>query len=315
MDIVVEAPAGAALADTLVDLAVPYQDVNAVVAARAALDREPDLAELLASHVRELVRDMGVVGGGPGGGPGGGTLLGPPMEPLPGRGPAGHWLPLLVFTAVRPHTLAYHRAHGVPAEVSRRTLADTGRHVAAHRRRHGTAGLADVSWLARHFRGVIYQLGRLQYERTRLGGRTGRAAAAAGLALGPGDPALGVHVPDFSGPLDPGACDESVALAREFFARHFPDESYTIATCHSWLLDPQLAAYLPAGSNIIRFQRRFRPAYPTGAPDDRTTIGFVFGDPELPPDALPARTALERAVRDHLASGGHWRSGNGWFTL
>jgi hypothetical protein len=311
MDIVGEVPAGQALAETLVDLAVPYEEINAVLAARAALDREPDLAELLASHVRELVGEMGAVGGGPGGG----VLLGPEMEALPGRGPAGHWLPLLVFAAVRPHTLAYHRAHAVPAEVSRRTLADTGRHVAVHRRRHGAAGLADVRWLARHFRGVIYQLGRLQYERTRLGGKTGRAAAAAGLRLGPGDPALGVHVPDFSGPLDPEACDASVALAREFFPRHFPGESYTIATCHSWLLDPQLAAYLPAGSNIVRFQRRFRPAYPAGDPDDRTTIGFVFGDPGLAPGALPGRTALERAVRDHLASGGHWRGGNGWFAL
>lgn len=311
MDIVVEVPAGQALAETLVDLAVPYEEINAVLAARAALDREPDLAELLASHVRELVGEMGTVGGGPGGG----VLLGPPIEALPGRGPAGHWLPLLVFAAVRPHTLAYHRAHEVPAEVSRRTLADTGRHVAVHRRRHGAAGLADVRWLARHFRGVIYQLGRLQYERTRLGGKTGRAAAAAGLRLGPGDPALGVHVPDFSGPLDPAACDASVALAREFFPRHFPGESYTIATCHSWLLDPQLAAYLPAGSNIVRFQRRFRPAYPAGDADDRTTIGFVFGDPGLAPGALPGRTALERAVRDHLASGGHWHGGNGWFAL
>lgn len=311
MDIVVEVPAGTDLADTLVDLAVPYEEINAVVAARAALHREEDLAQLLASHVRELVRDMGVVGGGPGGGP----SLGPPMEALPGRGPAGHWLPLLTFAAVRPYTLAYHRAQGVPAEVTRRTLADTGRHLAVHRRRHGVPGLADVRWLTRHFRGVLYQLGRLQYERTRLGGKTGRAAAAAGLALGPGDPALGVHIPDFSGPLDPAACDASVARAREFFAGHFPDEPYTIATCHSWLLDPQLAAYLPAGSNIVRFQRRFRPAYPAGEADDRTTIGFVFGDPELAPDALPARTTLERAVRDHIASGGHWHGGNGWFTL
>ncbi len=307
----VEVPAGTALAEALVDLAVPYEDVNAVLAARTALDRDPDLAALLQSHVRELVRDMGVVGGGPGGGP----HPGPQLETLPDRGPAGHWLPLLAMVAARPYTLAYHRSHGIDPEVSRRTLADTGRHVTVHRRRHGTAGAADLRWLGRLFRGALYQLGRLQYERTRLGGTTGRALTGAGLPLGPGDLVLGLHIPDFTGPLDPAACDASLARARDFFARHFPDEPYTIITCHSWLLDAQLADHLPADSNIVRFQRRFRPAGARGEPDDRTTIGFVFGDPELDPAALPGRTTLERAVRDHLAAGAHWRPGAGWLPL
>lgn len=306
-------PRGIELAEALVDLGVPYEDVNAVVAAGDLLAADCELSALLDGHVRDIVRDMGVVGGG--GGPQGGLRLGPHMEPLPERGPGGHWLPLLVFAAARPHTLAYHRARGIPEEVSRRTLADTGRHLAVHRRRYGTAGLADVGWLVRHFRGVIFQLGRLQYERTRLGGRTATALASAGLPLGPGDPGLGVHIPDFTGPLDPDACDSSVARAREFFPRHFPDEPYAVATCHSWLLDAQLAAYLPAGSNIVRFQTRFRPGHPCEEPDDRTTIGFVFGDPELEPEALTGRTTLERAVADHLRAGRHWHGGNGWFLL
>jgi hypothetical protein len=307
----VEVPAGTALAEALVDLAVPYEDVNAVLAARAALDREPDLAQVLRTQVRELVRDMGVVGGGPGGGP----QLGPRLEALPDRGPAGQWLPLLVLVAARPYTLAHHRARGIDPEVSRRTLADTGRHVTVHRRRHGSPGAADLRWLGRLFRGALYQVGRLQYERTRLGGATGRALADAGLPLGPGDPVLALHVPDFTGPLDPAACDASLARAREFFARHFPDEPYTVVTCHSWLLDAQLADHLPADSNIVRFQRRFRLVGGRDEPDDRTTIGFVFGDPDLDPAALPGRTALERAVRDHLAAGGHWRPGAGWLPL
>jgi hypothetical protein len=41
----------------------------------------------------------------------------------------------------------------------------------------------------------------------------------------------------------------------------------------------------------------------------------VFGDPNLPVESLPRRTALERAVGDHLRGGGHWYIGHGWFPL
>jgi hypothetical protein len=155
----------------------------------------------------------------------------------------------------------------------------------------------------------------LQFQRSRLGGRTGEAVRAAGLPLGPGDFALNVHIPDFLGPITPAACDRSLARAREFFARHFPEETYRVATCHSWLLDPQLAEYLPKDSNIVRFQDRFRFAYEKKEAEDDVPVGFVFGDPELPLDGLPRRTTLERAIGDHLRAGRHWYSGHGWFEL
>ncbi len=323
--------AGGELAETLLDLAVPHEDVNPLVAARAALD--DGLGWLLDRCVRVLVRDMGVAAADPaeeadasdeGDAPheaagiatGPVRRFGPALPALPaGTGPAGHWFPALVFAAALPHTLAYHRAHGVPPEVSRRTLADLGRQLALHRRRHGTGGVVNAHWLVNHFRGVLYQLGRLQFERTRLGGAMGRAVAAAGLPSGPGGPALGVHVPDFRGPLTPEACQESVDRAREFFRSHFPQEHYPVAVCHSWLLDPQLADHLPAEANIVRFARRFRPGYPEREVADRETVGFVFGDGDLPFGTLPRRSTLERAIADHLAAGGHWYGGNGWFAL
>ncbi|MBM9509891.1 DUF5596 domain-containing protein [Streptomyces sp. KK5PA1] len=304
----VRLPHGEALAEVLLDLAVAHEDINPVVGAREQLGADPVLAELLERCVRTFVRDMGVVGGGP--------QLGPRLPALPsGTGPAGHWFALLVFAATVRHTLAFHLRRGIPAEVSRRTFADVGRQCAVHYRRHGTPGIVNTSWLTRHFRGVLYHLGRLQYERTRLGGRTGRAVAEAGGPAGPGDLSLNVHIPDFSGPLTPVACDESVERARAFFARHFSDGPHTVATCHSWLLDPQLAERLPAGSNIVRFQRRFR-LLPVGeAPDDDAPLRFVFGTSDRPLSDLPRVTALQRAVTDHLMSGGHWYGGTGWFAL
>ncbi|CAM5696346.1 hypothetical protein SALBM311S_01049 [Streptomyces alboniger] len=58
--------------------------------------------------------------------------------------------------------------------------------------------------------------------------------------------------------------------------------------CHSWLLDPQLRSYLPEDSNVVRFQERFRGAREDTEPADTEPVQFVFGDPELPVESLPA---------------------------
>ncbi|MER7679259.1 acyltransferase domain-containing protein [Streptomyces sp. NPDC096934] len=292
------------LADVLLDLAVAHEHVNELVALRARLAADPEATTLLTRCVARFVRDMGEIGKG----------WEPPAFPA-STGALGRCFHLYVFVAALPYVRAHHRARGIPDDVSRRTLADLGRQVAVHRRRLGTPGLLFPWWIALHFHGELFQLGRLQFQRARLGRRTGRAVAAAGLGAGPGDPCLSLHIADFRGPLSPAACERSLALAREFFARHYPEERHEVAECHSWLLDPQLGRYLPADSNIMRFQKRFRVAYQETTPDDGVPVGFVFGDPELPARELPRRTAVERAVGDHLRGGGHWYVGHGWFPL
>jgi hypothetical protein len=285
---------------------VPHEDIDDLVALLPGRDRSPAAWWLLERCACALVRTMGAIDGPP------------PFPTLPeGFGSLRRLFYVYVFLATLPHVLTFHRARGIPEEVSWLTLADLGRNMAAHRRRYGRAGLAEPYWPMLHFRGALYQLGRLQFQRARLGGRTGRAVAAAGLPYNTGHPALAVHVPAYYGPLSPAACDASFAQARAFFARHFPEERYEVAVCHSWLLDAQLGDYLPEDANIIRFQRRFRLAYRPDA-DDAGIVRFVFGrtEPTLDiVDALPARTRLERAVVDHLKSGRHWHGGAGWLLL
>ncbi|MFK8908722.1 acyltransferase domain-containing protein [Streptomyces sp. YS-3] len=305
-------PVGDELPEMLLDLAVPHEDINELVGIARRVVDDPEARGLLAESVRALVREIGSVGHQPD----------PPPVP---EAPAG-WrgeseavvrrlFPVLTLLAALPHTRAYHDERAVPADIARRTLADLGRSLALHRRRHGTAGLAVPHWLRHHFRGELYQLGRLQFQRARLGERTGEAVRAAGLPLGPGDACLSIHIPDCRGPLTPQACDTSLALAKDFFALHYPEETYRVAVCHSWLLDTQLEKYLPEESNIVRFQRRFRIPYRETEPDDGTPVFFVFGDPDLPVEALLQRTAVERAVAGHLLAGGHWYGGHGWFEL
>ncbi|WP_101392316.1 acyltransferase domain-containing protein [Streptomyces sp. TLI_146] len=300
-------PVGDELAEVLLDLAVPHEDINELVRIARRLEGDPEAGGLLEESVRALVRDIGEVGFQP--------EMPAVSEGLGGAAAVRRLFPVLVLLAALPHTRAYHDERAVPADIARRTLADLGRHLAIHRRRYGNAGLLDPRWLWRHFRGELYQVGRLQFQRDRLGKRTGEAVRAAGLPLGPGDACLSIHIPDFRGPLTPQACDASLALAKDFFALHYPEETYRVAVCHSWLLDPQLEKYLPEESNIVRFQRRFRTPYRETEADDRLPVFFVFGDPDLPVEALLQRTAVERAVAGHLLAGEHWYRGHGWFEL
>lgn len=286
-------------ADELLRLAVPHEDINGVIA--SAPRPGTDTWGLLQRSVNSLVSTMGDLDG--------------PTVAFPTTLPdeLGPYFYTHVFAATAPFTRAYHRERGIPADVSWATLADMGRHMAVHRRRYGTAGVHAPWWHSHAYRGTLYDLGRLQFERVRPPERTVAAIHAAGVSHEPGDLALSVHIPDFRGPFTPEACDAAFARAREFFPTYFPEQRHDIAVCDSWLLDEQLAAYLPADSNIVHFQRRFAQDHKRDD-DDGGVISFVYGR-ELPVDEMPRRTTLERAVADHLRAGGTWHGTHGWFSL
>jgi hypothetical protein len=217
---------------------------------------------------------------------------------LPGAfGTTGRFFYVYLFLAALGDVRAWHEERGIPDDVSWTTLADLGRNLTRDRRLLGEGGLRTSAWLTLHFRGAIYALGRLQFNLSRF----------------QGGPALGIHIPE-GGPLSPEACDASLGWAREFFPAHFPETPWRVGTCYSWLLDDQLAEYLDDGSNIIRFQRRFR-IVGDGSDGDADILRFVFKRiaPDL--DELPQRTRLERAIVTHLRSGRHWRNRTGWLEL
>jgi len=211
---------------------------------------------------------------------------------------------LLALLGTVPAARAWFAAEGIDDDIARDSLAD----LTPKLRDYGVAA-TGVDWLAKVVTCGVFVLGRLQFEPARAGG------------------AWDTHIPE-SGPLDPAACDASFARAVAFF-RARGDTTTTAFECRSWLLDPQLAGYLPAHSNILRFQRRFilTDAEETDAPAARTAGGdeategdhavakFVFRRPlaELP--TIVGATTLERAVLAHLAAGGHWRERAGVMRL
>jgi hypothetical protein len=129
-----------------------------------------------------------------------------------------------------------------------------------------------------------------------------------------------VHIPGGER-LDLDACIASMAEARAFFAAHFSDRPVACLACESWLMDPQLAAYLDPGANIVRFQRLFTIlplVEEMGATSrgDADMLGYVFGhagDASLDHlDRLPQASTLQRAFVRHLRSGRHWHVRTGW---
>ncbi|MFE7486325.1 acyltransferase domain-containing protein [Kitasatospora sp. NPDC057541] len=286
-------PADEDLAEALLALAVPFEEVNGLLAARTRLVRDRRLRALFEET---LHAQAGAVG-----------TLGEPAgidRDWPAGVADGAGLATLLFTALAPYTRAHHRALDVPPEVTRSTLADLGRQLVVSRWR-GHSGLGNPRWLTLHFRGELFQLGRLQFQRRRLTGADAEAARAAGAD----EWTLQVHIPDHCGPLSPEACDRALDRARAFFPRYFPGEPYRNACVFSWLLDPQLADYLPDDSNILRFQRRFAPLRRPGrphVPEDTNPLRYVFGDVDRPLESLPRDTVVQRALVDHLRAGGHW---------
>ncbi|MEO6529320.1 MAG: acyltransferase domain-containing protein [Specibacter sp.] len=214
------------------------------------------------------------------------------------------WLAGMLFFV--PAILEWHAGRTIPDAVSRATLADFGRQMAINRRVHNRFGMDTYKWLNHLFSGRIYQLGRLQYLI--------HQPAAAIPGVGADEWILGVHIPEGGG-LGAAAVQESLALARPFFAEHFADKPARTANCESWLLDPYLSEQLEPGANIAAFAALFTPyREPRDEPTD--AVYFTFRTRSMDNlDALPRATALQRIVLERIDAGGAWQLGFGSMEL
>jgi hypothetical protein len=298
----VRLPGADALLTRFLSIAVPFADLNPLIAVAGRL-REPDGQDLLRLLTGGLVGALGRPGAVP-------RLpaVAPSLVDPPG------YVHLFAALLVLPHVRRYHEQHDVDPVTSWRTLVDVGRNVAIYRERHGAAGFDDMNWVRLHLTGCLYDLGRLQFERARLGTTFARLMREDGLDVQPGEPVISVHIPRYAGPLQRELVDESFARARQFFPTRFPDEAPRYFVCSSWLLDPVLGERLPARSNILDFQRRFTIRR-YDEPDDSGTLLFVYGNPDLPRASYPRGTSLERGIMAHLDAGEHWHGGRGWSPL
>lgn len=289
-------------------LGVAEPDLSVIADAVPSPDGEAELWWLLERAVNQVRLDIG--------------QWDAPIGPRPGLpaelGAQGRCFWISVYLAAVDDVRRWHRARGVPDDVSWATLGDLGRHIRGYHERTGETGFDSQFWLTATFRGALYELGRLQFNPYHLlSGPAGplfwydeHEQARLGEGYRAGDPALGTHVPEV-GPLTPESVDASLAAVRPFFSAHFPEHRFRVVTCTSWLLDEQLAEYLPPTSGIVRFQSRFT-MIPGTREADEMVFRYVFGRVPESLDDAPQDTELQRAVTAHVRAGRHWNMRTGY---
>lgn len=299
-----------AFATTVCKLKLTVEDAADVLRTMPSAEQDPELWWLLERSRCLLGHAIANQDGG--------------AEPPPPLPPRLRLFPVHLILATVDIIRKYHQDIGIPEDTSWETLSHVGRAMAAYRVSHGEAGIQITRWDWLRFIGTLYQAGRLEvtpyHIRTRPEGAgplfwyDEEMIAQLGPGFRKGDPALGLHVPA-SYPLTPQACVESLKRIGSAFASAYPGEPLRIATCTSWLLDDQLAEYLPEDANILSFQRRFT-LVPGVREDDEAILRFVFGaDRPKNLDELPQENTLERAVVSHLRTGRHWHMRTGWLEL
>jgi len=194
---------------------------------------------------------------------------------------------------------------GIPESIVMETLSDLVTLTNTWYSFNQALGLAEPEWIDNHLSVRLFQLGRLQFC---MGGAP-LAIDEAGVL--PGDPILEVHVREGQ-PLTPEECSRSIAFARDFFPRYFPEHTFRCFVCDSWLLDSDLKNYSAEGSNILQFQTRFQivKRFPS---DSRLKYLFRWDARRHNLNQFPASSSFAAGIKAHVLSGGTLEDAIGWF--
>ena len=121
---------------------------------------------------------------------------------------------------------------------------------------------------------------------------------------------VNVHIPE-DGAFTPEAIKAAYRDCLDMLARCFPDFHPRAFTCHSWMMDPQLAQFLRPESNILAFQRKYM-RYPTKS-NGKESFAFLFRKPAERPEDLVEDTSLQRKVKAHYLAGKSLYAASGIF--
>ena len=179
---------------------------------------------------------------------------------------------------------------GISEEIFVDTMKAYTRFVNEHLTKYGEYAYDRDWWSYRQASMCLFRIGVLEYE----------------LYEFKGEKVLSVHIPSDSNMKDE-IVGESIAMAKEFMAKFYPEYAGCKMYCESWLLAPKLQELLPETSNIVKFQKRFE----LFAEDyeDTGCVYWVFPVPKGTPfEELPVKTSLQRKMKDILLAGG----GIGW---
>lgn len=152
-------------------------------------------------------------------------------------------------------------------------------------------------WTYRQISMSLFRIGELEYEFQKYEGEN----------------VIAIHIPSDAN-LSKGAVDASTKQAEIFFQTYYHDYKYEKYSCDSWLLSPRLKPLLSKKSNILSFQNRFHIVQENN--EDKDYIEWLF---QVPIDTnyknLPAKTDLQKKVKEILLNGGNIGSAYGIITM
>jgi hypothetical protein len=188
-----------------------------------------------------------------------------------------------------------YRRRGIPDKILTDTLGDIPIWCRIWSEIKGRLYLGETAWLKNHLDPTLFRLGRLEFK------IASSFCDIPKYGIFKGDPVTEIHIPE-GDRLTSEACRESIEAAREFFPRYYPEHSFSVFTCHSWLLDEGLLEYLPEDSGIARFGDMFDRIHSTPS---HSLIKYLFRwdiTPEGLASATP-RSGLASWVKSSLLSG------------
>lgn len=181
---------------------------------------------------------------------------------------------------------------GISETIFADTMKFCTRFVTENQEVFGTYAFVWAWWFPRQLSLHEFRIGDLEYEMIRKDG----------------EKLLNVHIPgdaDISLP----SVKKSWSAARAFFREYYPEYSDAEMVCDSWLLSPNLEKLLPEGSRILQFQKLFEMIHVNE--DSDAGIRWVYGRTDLPYEALPEGTSLQRRMKAYLLEGKHTGDGYG----
>ena len=196
-----------------------------------------------------------------------------------------------------------YQEKGIDESILMDTLGDMPRWLDTWSELKGELYFGELDWFWHHFTLKLFKLGRLQFcfaDRYEFPDR----------GIRKGDRVIDIHIPA-EGPLKTDACLQSLDAARNFFKTFYPEYSYEVFTCHSWLLGRDLSKIIGEDSNIVRFQNLF---HITEQFEDDAILSYTLRwrmtRKEL--TEVEAKTAFAQKVKDLALAGTIFHGGCGY---
>lgn len=190
----------------------------------------------------------------------------------------------------------YQKKH-IKDTIYRDTMKCFSRFIEECKKKNGRMFFDRDWWTYRQISMSLFRIGELEYEFQKYEDEN----------------VIAIHIPSDAN-LSKGAVNASMKQAEIFFQTYYHDYKYEKYSCDSWLLSPRLKPLLSKKSNILSFQNRFHIVRENN--EDKGYIEWLF---QVPIDTnyknLPAKTDLQKKVKEILLNGGNIGSAYGIITM